>query len=206
MIRLLQTKWMALALGAVIYSITTWLFLQPQKLVQQIAREAKPAKGTKQAVPVSAPSWSFDSPEMSQVIAELKDQQDLVKLRAQQLDELEARLHAERQEIYAVTQEVYRLKTNLDSTVTRISEEEAANLKRLVKVYTVMTPEGAARILREMDDDQIVRLMAVMREAESAPILEAMGQGAKENARRAAMVADRLRVTVTAPKSKKATP
>jgi flagellar motility protein MotE (MotC chaperone) len=180
--------------------------LHPQKLAQQIALEARPVKKAKPILPPSGPSWSFDSPEMTQTIAELKEQQEVVKLRAQQLDELEARLRAERQEIYAVTQEVYRLKTNLDSTVTRISEEEAANLKRVVKVYTIMSPEGAAHNRREMDDEQIVRLMTVMKESECAPILEAMGQGGKENARRAAMITDRLRVTVAPAKAKKTTP
>jgi len=57
-----------------------------------------------------------------------------------------------------------------------------------------------------MDEDQIVRLLTIMREADSAPILEAMGKLGNDDARRAALVTDRMRVTVAANKTKKTAP
>jgi flagellar motility protein MotE (MotC chaperone) len=137
---------------------------------------------------------------MSQLVSELKNEREALRVRASQLDELEARLHAERKEIYAVTQAVYQLRADLDTVVTRVSEEEAVNLKKLAKVYTTMSPEGAARILKEMDDDQVVKILALMRGSEPAPILENFGQGTKEDARRAATISNRLRLVLSAVK------
>jgi flagellar motility protein MotE (MotC chaperone) len=142
---------------------------------------------------------------MSQLVAELKDEREALRVRASQLDELMARLHAERQEIYAVTQAVYQLRAELDTVVTSVSAEEAVNLKKLAKVYATMSAEGAARILKEMDDSQLVKILALIKESESAPILESLGQGGKDDARRAAMISNRLRLTLSAAK-KPATP
>ena len=38
-----------------------------------------------------------------------------------------------------------RLQKEFDQNVLRVQEEETANLKKLAKVYSAMTPEGAAR-------------------------------------------------------------
>ncbi|MGA2863786.1 MAG: hypothetical protein ABSF95_04800 [Verrucomicrobiota bacterium] len=200
MIRLLQSKWMALALGTVAYCLTTWLCLGPQKQLNRIAEEFRaPAK----ARSGSGPSWDFDNPEMGQLIAELKDQREALRARALQLDELEARLNAERQEIYAVTQAVSQLKTNIEATVTWVGEEEIVNLKKLAKVYGTMSPEGATRILREMEDEQVIKVLALMKESESAPILEGLSQGSKGESKRAALLSNRLRLTIASKNPKK---
>jgi len=199
MIRILQAKWFAVTAGTIIYTLTTWLCLQPQRqltVAAQALRQVASAKGTEPA----GPSWNFHNPEIDQLISELKDEREALRLRAGQLDELEARLSTERQEIGLVTQTVYRLRKELDATVTRVSEEEAFNLKKLAKVYATMSPAGAARILKEMDDEQVVKILALMKEGESAPILEGFGQGEKQEAKRAAILSNRLRLIVPPPK------
>ncbi len=199
MMRFLQSKWMMVTAGALAYAVTTWFCLQPKQQVEQ----AVAALRAQQIVPSPAkggPSWTFQNPEMSQLVAELRDERDALRMRASQLDELEARLHAERKEIYAITQAVYQLRAELDTVVTRVSEEEAVNLKRLAKVYATMSPEGAARIFKEMDDGQVVKILSLMRGSEPAPILESLGQGSKEDARRAATISNRLQLTLAAAK------
>ena len=202
MIRLLTTKWMAVALGTAAYVLTTWLCLQPGKQLSRIAAELR---GAPQAHPLSGlgPSWNFENPEMTQLITELKEQRETLRARALQLDELEARLKAERQEIYSVTQAVFHLKTNIEATVTRVGEEEVVNLKKLARVYATMSPKGAARILREMEDDQVVKILAFMKESESAPILENLGQGTKDEPKRAALLSNRLRLLVASSNPRK---
>jgi len=199
MLHLLQTKWTALGIGVVAYTLTTWLCLQPQKQFQRAANALRSA-GAAADSEAPGPSWTFQNPELSQMVAEFKDEREALNTRARQLDELEARLDAERLEISTVTQTVYRLRAEFDGLVTRVTEEEAANLKKLARVYATMSPEGAARILKEMEDEQLVKILAVMKEAESAPILESMGQGGKEDAHRAALISDRLRLTLAPPK------
>jgi flagellar motility protein MotE (MotC chaperone) len=76
----------------------------------------------------------------------------------------------------------------------RITEEEQVNLKKLAKLYTTMTPEGAAAVLKETPDDTLVKLMAVMKESEIAPILETLTQRSPAEAKRVALVTDRYRL------------
>jgi flagellar motility protein MotE (MotC chaperone) len=200
MIRLLKTKWMAVALAVAAYSLTTWLCLQPGKQLSRIAAEIQRAR---QAGAAPGPSWNFENPEMSHMVAELKDQREALRARSLKLDELEARLAAERQEIYSVTQAVFCLKTNIEATVTRVGEEEVVNFKKLAKIYATMSPEGAAHILREMEDEQIIKILALMKESESAPILESFGQGTKDEPKRAALLSNRLRLVVASTSPKK---
>jgi flagellar motility protein MotE (MotC chaperone) len=199
MIRILQSKWMALTAGTLIYAVTTWLCLEPQKQFKRAAKALRLAANSKAAEP-AGPSWKFQNPELNQLLAELKDEREALRVRTTQLDELQARLNTERQEICVVTQTVYRLRKELDATVNRVADEEVLNLKKLAKVYATMSPTGAARILKEMDDDQIVKIFALMKEAESAPVLENFGQGGEKDVKRAALISNRLRLTITPPK------
>lgn len=200
MMQFLQSKWMAVAAGVLTYAATTWFCMRPQQQIKHAAAILRARQGAQIAKIPDGPSWTFQNPEMTQLLAEIKNEREALRVRASQLDDLETRLQAERKEIYAVTQAVYQVRADLDKVVTRVSEEEAVNLKKLAKVYTTMSPEGAARILKEMDDDQVVKILTLMRGAEPAPILENLGQGSKEDARRAAMLSNRLRLVLSAVK------
>jgi flagellar motility protein MotE (MotC chaperone) len=195
MITFLQSKWAALTVGVLSYAATTWLCLQPQKQFQRAVDAIRAAQAAALGAE-SGPSWTFHNPELVRLLSEIKDERENLRKRATQLDELEARLNAERQEICVVTQTVYRLRSELDETVTRVTQEETANLKKLAKVYADMTPEGAGRILRVMDDSQIVKILAMMKDSETAPIIENLSQGTEADAKRAALISNRLRLTL----------
>lgn len=206
MIQFLRSKWMAAIAGTLAFAMTTWFCLQPTTQFEYAVSTLRAMHNAlNPPTPEVGPSWAFHNPEMSQLVAELRDEREAVRVRVAQLDELEARLRAERQEIYSVTQAVHQLRADLEMVVTRISAEEAVNLKKLAKVYATMSPEGAARILKEMEDVQVVKILALMRESESAPILESLGQASQVDARRTAIISNRLRLTLSAAK-KPATP
>ena len=194
MMRFLRTKWAALSIGVILFIVTSWACLQPRKLV---VRAAESLRGGQDAgLPPAGPSWNFQNPEMNEVLAQLQQERQSLDARKASLDALETRLKAEHEEIYSVTQTVWRLRTQLDSMITNIGEAELSNLKKLAKVYSSMAPDSAARILKEMDDQQIVKILAVMRETDSARILAILGQGTDADAKRAALISNRLRLTV----------
>lgn len=82
-------------IGMLSYAGTTWFALRPNHLVAEIkaSREAATAKGPT----ALQPSWGFKNPEVDQALNELREQREALNARAQQLDELEARLKAEQQ-------------------------------------------------------------------------------------------------------------
>lgn len=196
MIRTLQSTWMAVALGVLAYVATTALLLRPDQLIAQ-QRALKASTGEK--MELIGPSWAFKNPEVDEMLADLRTQREELKVREQELNDLAARLAVERQEIGTVTQRVATLQAEMDQAFVRIQENELANLKRLAKVYAAMSPEGAAKIMTEFQDDAAVKIFALMKESETAPILELMAKDGPTAARRVALISDRLRLLSTAP-------
>ena len=79
----------------------------------------------------------------------------------------------------------------------------APNLKKLAKVYANMTPEGAAAIMKQMEDDQIAKFMVFMKEGETAPLLEGLSKMGEPEAKRAAAISERLRTAIFRPSAAK---
>lgn len=141
------------------------------------------------------PSWNFINPEADQLIAELQEEKKALAKREQELNDYQARLQAEQSELGMVTQSVRQLQTDFDANVVQIAADEIVNLKKLAKVYADMEPSSAAKVLAEMPDDSIIKIMVFMKDPETAAIFESMAKQSEEQARRAAMLSERLRLS-----------
>ena len=196
--KLLQSAWLIPILGTLLYLGTTYLLLAPSSL--RIPPRASAATETSLADnPLAATQWDFSAPDVDQLVRELKEEKEKLAKRETELNEYAARIAAERSELNSVTQEVYRLQANFNQVVTYVTSQEADILKRQAKVFATMAPEDAARVLDEMPDDRIVRLLMFMSEEQMAKILAVLAKPGPENAKRAAMLSERLRLSVQAP-------
>ena len=192
MMRILKSNWMPVLLAVLSYSATTvlcWHTPVPAAAESQMVETSH----------VAEPSWNYRNPEITQLIVDLNREREALAQRQQQLNELASRLQAERQELNQVTQNVFRMQREFDHNVLRIRDEETANLKKLAKVYATMSPEGATGILKEMEDEQVVKIMVFMKENETAPILEALAKSGNDQAKRAALISERLRLSISRP-------
>jgi flagellar motility protein MotE (MotC chaperone) len=196
MIKLLTSSWMTASIGAVVYFASTVLFWQTPK-------PPKIVKADTTVPQLVGPSWEFSNPEADQLVTELKEEKQAVADREQQLNEMAARLEAERAEVSAVTQSVRLLQNDFDKSVIRVQTDETANLKKLSKVYAEMDPQTAADVLGEMDDVALVKIMMFMKDGETAGILEALAKKGQPQAHRAAMISDRLRLASAHPQPAK---
>ena len=188
--KFLQSPLFAAVLGAVLFLLTS-AFLTSQGITNA-------ERGTLNAEPeqqanLTGPSWEFFNPELDQLVGDLKAERDALASRHKQLDEFAARLHAERAELDEALKNIQRIEQQVDRDVFRIKEEEAGNLKRLAKMYAAMEPAGAARILRELDDVVLVKLLTLMKEPEAAPVLEAFARLGEVETKRAALISEHLR-------------
>ena len=193
--RFLQSGLFAALAGLVLYVGVT-AALWPEMKVPVPAKEPAPASARRPLPVVKVPSWEFSSPELDQLVEELRKERQALAERAQQLDELAARLQSERTELNVVTQAIHQMQRQLDDSVVRVAEEEAANLKKLAKVYAAMSPDGAAAILIRLDEATVVKIMALMKETETAPILETIARMGEAESRLAASISERLRLAV----------
>jgi len=187
--KFLQSKFFAAILGAMMFLLTT-AFLTTSGL-----KPVGHADGADQEQQVAnkGPSWTFFNPELDQVVAELKAERDAMSAKEKQMAELGARLKAERAELDAALNNVKKLQQQVDRDVFRIKEDEAGNLKKLAKMYAVMEPAGAAKILRELDDVIVVKILTLMKEPETAVILESFSRLGDVETKRAAGFSESLR-------------
>lgn len=178
--------------GALVYLGVTAALLGRVPLARPAVAADTPSTGYHRP----GPAWEFVNPELDRLVAELQQEKEALAQRNQQLQELAARLEAERAELTIVTQAIHRLRTEIEQKVVQVREEEAANLKRLAKIYANMSPEGAAGILKQMEDEPALKFMVFMKDAETGPILEALSKLSEADAKRAATLTDRLRNTM----------
>ena len=191
MIRILQSGWMTVLMGAVVYlGVTAVLLASSKSLHQSHAPAISESAGGR------GPSWDFFNPEVDRLVSELNKEKQAVATREQQLNELATRLQAERAEINQVTQTVFRLQQEFDRTVLRVRDDEAANLKKLAKIYATMSPEGATTIIRLLEEEEIAKLLVFMTESEAAPLLESLAKMGEADAKRAAALSERLRKSI----------
>lgn len=188
----LTSSWCTATVGVLAYLATTWFTLSPAKLLRQAA--ARSATIIVSSGPT--PSWNFYSTELDQLLAEVREERDALKVKAQQLNDLKTRLEAERQEICTITQRVWQLQKDFEQGVVRIKEGEQTNLKKMVKMYAAMGPESASRIIKELEDEQALKILASMKEADSAAIFDNISKGGGADAKRAALLMNRLRLAV----------
>jgi|SRR5581483_5901399 len=201
MTRILQSPWGVAVVGALLYLAVVAGMITPSRfegLRAALAEARKP--------PRDVPSWEFRNPEFKQNLEEIRVQREELLLRAQQLQELQNRLDAERHELTVVTQTVYQLQTEFDRNVVRIKDQELENLKRQAKILSGMSPESAAGLLNEMPEDEAVRILFTMKPDEAAPVLEAFSKLGRIEAKRAAAITERMRRALPPDPQKKPAP
>ena len=145
------------------------------------------------------PSWKFHNPEMDQWVAQLKDEREALTLRAQQLKEWEAQLNAQGKELSTVTRAVSNVQAAFDKRVVQFTEQEKENAKKQVKVIAGMTPDGAAAMLGEMSDPEVTKLLYAMKNDLAGGILDAISKQGPVQAKRAALLAQKLKDVMNAP-------
>jgi flagellar motility protein MotE (MotC chaperone) len=193
--KFLQSKLFAALLGSVAFMLTTaFITTAGMAPVGHAEGDAHSERGSGS----SGPSWAFFNPELDQIIADLKAERETVAAKEKQLTELSARLKAERAELDEALKGIKKLQQQVDRDVFRIKEDEAGNLKKLSKMYAAMEPASAARILRELDDVIIVKILGLMKEPETALILESFARLGDLETRRAAGVSENLRSAASA--------
>jgi flagellar motility protein MotE (MotC chaperone) len=194
--RFLRSPITAMLLGGLSFLLTTFALVQ-----KPLAERGKPMPQTSEEK--VADFWERHDPEVDLLLEQLKAEKEFLTKRTAELRDLEARLAAERAEINQVTQRVAQLQLEFDQNIVRVKEEETPNLKKLAKLYTTMSPEGASIIFRELEDEVIVKVMRFMSEDQSAPLFDAMAREGEAQAKRAASIAEALRKATT---EKKKTP
>jgi len=183
-------KFLASPLSAAVLALLLYLGTSAAILKKVEFKFPKKAGETAKALLV----WDASTPELDQMVSELKKEKEGIDQRQKDLDDLEQRLAQKWREVNQATQMVSQLQKELEASLVRVREDEAQNLKKLAKVYSAMSPEGAAAIFKGMEDEQVVKVLVFMKDAESGPIMETFAKLGSEESKRAALISEKLRL------------
>lgn len=183
MIRVLKSGWFAALIGCVLYLVVTVFVLSPSKFAG--AQFIKPDYSAD-----DDPSWRFRNPEFNEWVSQIQNEKSRLDVREQQLNEWQTRINTELQEMSLVTQTVWQLQSEFDTNVVRFKAQEADNVKHQAKLIAAMSPEGAVSMFGEMSDDDVVRILFVMKPDQASAILDTLSKSGE--AKRAALLTERL--------------
>jgi flagellar motility protein MotE (MotC chaperone) len=218
---MLAAPWFIALLAFLVNAVTTAVLLKPviEEAKQQAAQtaQANEVKATEEkkveaekaaaAVP-PPPPWNFKTDAVDELITELKASKEGLLEEMKDLSVLQSQVAAERQEVEKLKAEVVRLRAELDARIVEIQDYEKDNIKKLVSTYTTMPAGSAVPILRELDEDTVVKIFSMMKPEAVSKLLGAMaalvdkGNPLSEDspARRAARISDKLRLMKTSKK------
>ncbi len=140
-------------------------------------------------------TWSLHTQEIDDVVVELRQRQEAMTKREKQFAEMSSRVSAEREELKQLAAQIRKAQEEFDKAISRVKEDESTNLKRLAKMYSTMEPATAATIFKQLDEATMVKILLFMKDSETSPVLAAMAVQGEAEAKRAAAVSERLRVT-----------
>ena len=171
--------------------------LTPSQKMDALAAAVKVKDELKSDPP---PSWKYYSLEIDTLIEQLRVRHETLAEREKNLEELAQRIEAERAELASVTQSVARIRDDIDRRIIRIQDDEAANVKRLAKTYAGMEPASVAKVVAEMDEKLVVKILSQMKDDQNGAILDALAKTDAQGAKLAASLSDRIRLVPAAKK------
>ena len=178
-----------------IFGVGTTMGVLMQASSKLLEGAAEAAKARRVAEPEK--HWDFWTTEIENLANDLKEERALLKQRSEQLDQREARMQLEVQELEKTRRQIESMRTAIDQRLAEVTAGEAANLKKLAQSYSVLTPKAAVTIFREMDDTMVVKLLALMKPEVVGAIFEEISKQSAADpalAKRAAQLSERLRL------------
>ena len=187
MVRLLQSGWFLSLLGSLLYFGTIFVLLDPKQIgtlpSQDHAQELKQTTGA---------SWHFVNPEVDRLVDELQRERLALSQQREELQAWAKRLQAEQAELSVITQAVHQAQAEMDRVFLRVDAEEAKSLKRLAKTFAAMETQTAVAVMDQLSEDEMIKLLALMKDDQVTSILEFIAAQGEEQAKRAAALAGRL--------------
>ncbi|HWA85560.1 MAG TPA: hypothetical protein VG710_05005 [Opitutus sp.] len=155
---------------------------------RQKARDARPAREK---------GWDFWTIEIENLANELRDERARQRHESELLDQRRARLENEQHQLANVRADLESLRADISRRVIELTTDESKNIRVLAQTYADLTPAGAVAVMRELDDNTVVKILSQMKPDVVAPIFEQMSHTADADgtlAKRAAALSEKLRL------------
>ena len=146
----------------------------PSGVAANPAEPESPAKAPEKDWKDASDSDMEYSPVQMQLFEDLTKRRGELEKREKDLATREALLKAAERNLDQKYKELNDLRTEVKDLLQEQSDEEAARVTSLVKIYEGMKAKDAARIFDTLDMDVLLQVMGRMSERKTAPVLAAM--------------------------------
>ena len=154
-------------------SISTSEAYAEEQLAKESAQLSKFLNDGKPENAKNAPNSAFSQSEIL-ILQELAERREALDIRAQAIDKRAIQLKVTEEEINKKLRQLQEYETRLQKLVNTYSEQEKANIASMVKLYSAMKPQDAARIFNSLDMNITVALLRGMKPSSSSAILSQM--------------------------------
>lgn len=144
---------------------------------------------------------SLKTPDFNKFIEELEKQRNFLTEKAERLQQMDARISAERQSLEKLKKDVQSLQKEFDEKAKKFEQtriaidgEQSKNIKDLASTYATLSPQAAVSIIMELPDDFAVQILSRMKPEEIGPIFEEMTSSSEEMVKRAGRLSNMLRL------------
>ncbi|MBN2068697.1 MAG: hypothetical protein JW739_03585 [Opitutales bacterium] len=188
--KLFQNAWALAVLAVVIYALTlAGLFVSGGSALfetKQPTHEYEAFDPTSEYY-----TWNFRTHEINKLIENLNMEREKVRQSEEEIALMSSRVNAEMKELTRVKTEIQQYREELSKYLIEVQDSELKNLKTEVAVYANMEPDSVVAIFDEKTDEEVVKLLALMKPDAIAPIIETMMNkegGAVPSAKRASRI------------------
>lgn len=154
-------------------SISTSEAYAEEQIAKESAQLSKFLNDGKPENAKNAPNSAFSQSEIL-ILQELAERREALDIRAQAIDKRAIQLKVTEEEINKKLRQLQEYETRLQKLVNTYSEQEKANIASMVKLYSAMKPQDAARIFNSLDMNITVALLRGMKPSSSSAILSQM--------------------------------
>lgn len=166
-----------------------WKPIVPRKWVKKVSETTTSSTKTVEGVTKIAKELDAWNRELTQ------KQKELLEL-DRTLNQRETLLKAEREALNLERQKLSEVQARLESRFVMIEKSESEKLGSLADLYNTMKPEDAAKLMRELPDDQATKILSLMKTKSSARLLESWGNQFNGDRPKIARLIDRMRLVV----------
>ena len=149
------------------------------------------------AVVILKKPWDFWTVEIDKLADELEVKLADLSGREADLEAREARIAAAMAELTQARTEIDTMRTQLSKSIGELKESEMKNIRTLAATYADMKPKAALPLLRQLTDDTIIKILAVLKPDNVRPLLDEISKNADADpdmVRRAGLWSERLRL------------
>ena len=181
--KLLSSKATMVILGGLLYIGVTMFYIYNS--IEEFTPVQKGDATEVEITPVlEGPSWDYKNPELDALVRELESRKEKIEKKEEELRLWELQINKDLGNLTSITNRLKNLQIEFERSASTLTENEEANIKRLLDLFKTLEPEQIGTILEPMADEKIAKIFRLLKPANVGPVVELWLSKGGENEKR----------------------